>query len=123
MNNQVHPKRIHLEHAIEKVNKGIVVLLFESFSHLGKQKWVPLPLDNPDGEGEVTEGAPKNAQNNSKTTANKGNRTPRNTRSARGGNRNRTRSLDGATPKRNRKNRPNTAAYNAYQEYYSYYCK
>jgi hypothetical protein len=87
---------------------------------LGKQKWVPLPLEN--NENDTTEVSPTNPQSNAKSVTPKGNRTGGNSRRGRGGNRNRTRSLDGTTPKRNRKNRTPATAYNPYQDYYSYYC-
>ncbi|CAF1277034.1 unnamed protein product [Adineta steineri] len=87
----------------------------------GKQKWVPLPFDNTEGDT-TTAVPPTTPQANTKSGTSKGNRTGRNARNGRGGNRIRTRSLDGATPKRNRKNRPAATAYNnGYQDYYAYY--
>ena len=87
---------------------------------LGKQKWVSLPLETK--EGDKTETPSTKPQTNVKSNTPKANRTNH----VRGNNRNRTRSLDRTTPKRNRKNRTNAAAagtvYNAYQDYYSYYC-
>ncbi|CAF4377262.1 unnamed protein product, partial [Adineta steineri] len=89
----------------------------------GKQKWVPLPFDNTEGDTTTTTVPPTTHQANTKSGTTKGNRTGRNARNGRGGNRIRTRSLDGATPKRNRKNRPAATAYNnGYQDYYAYYC-
>ncbi|CAF4432365.1 unnamed protein product, partial [Adineta steineri] len=84
-------------------------------------KWVPLPFDNTEGDTTTTV-PPTTPQANTKSGTSKGNRTGRNARNGRGGNRIRTRSLDGATPKRNRKNRPAATAYNnGYQDYYAYY--
>lgn len=89
---------------------------------VGKPKWVPLPFEN--NEGTETIPTPTiNSQNVPKPSSTKPNRTGRNARGGRGNNRNRTRSLDGATPKRNRKNRTAAAVgHNGYQDYYSYYC-
>ncbi len=120
MNNLFHHNQIHLEHVIKKVEEKSFAFCSYKFSFLGKKKWVPLPIDN--NEGNTTEVLSTNPQNSVKPTTTKGNRTGRNARNGRGGNRNRTRSLDGTTPKRNRKNRAAAAAYNAYQDYYSYYC-
>ncbi len=106
----------------------------------GKQKWVPLPFEQQEnGEGETaTTNTNTNAQNGANrsnttkaTISSKGNRGNRSSRSGRGGSRNRTRSLDGAAPKKSRKNRAAAAAaaaaayqqnYDAYQDYYPYYC-
>lgn len=90
---------------------------------LGKQKWVPLPLDS---SGTDPAQQPDTA---TKPSPGKGNRPSRNARPARDAQRNRTRSLDGYVPKRNRKNRGNNAPpappaqvpYNAYQDYSYYY--
>ncbi len=122
MNNQYHHNQIHLGRIIKKVQKKIrekSISLLQNFL-LGKQKWVPLPVDN--NEGDATTGLSTNPQSSTKPGTAKGNRTGRNARNGRGGNRIRTRSLDGATPKRNRKNRTTAAAYNGYQDYYAYYC-
>jgi hypothetical protein len=119
MNNPFHPNQIHLEHVIRKVRENLSLFVTIN-SFLGKQKWVPLPLES--NEVDTTEVSSTHPQSNVKPTATKSNRAGRNSRNGRGGNRNRTRSLDGATPKRNRKNRATGAAYNAYQDYYAYYC-
>jgi hypothetical protein len=114
MNKQYHHNQIHLDHVTRKV-KGIkIYFIFIINSLLGKQKWLPMPLDNNQDDTPVVPSA--NVPNNAKPFKTKG------TRGGRGGTRNRTRSLDGAAAKRNRKNRPAVAPYNAYQDYYSYYC-
>ncbi|CAF3533189.1 unnamed protein product [Adineta steineri] len=107
----------------------------------GKQKWLPLPLDQQDDNDECETSNANNAQNGANrpatsttktTTSTKGSRGNRSSRGGRGGSRNRTRSLDGAAPKKSRKNRTAAAtaataaaayqqAYDAYQDYYSYY--
>ncbi|CAF1466640.1 unnamed protein product [Adineta ricciae] len=97
----------------------------------GKQKWVPLPLENNEGDVATVTSATPSTQNTPKAAGTKANRAGRNARNARGTNRNRTRSLDGTTPKKNRKNRgaavatagasTATEAYNPYQDYYAYY--
>jgi hypothetical protein len=114
--------RIRLEIETKKVRAssvGNVVII--PFS-LGKQKWVPLPLDAAEGDGTVAPAA--NTETQAKTSPSKGTpRTSRSSRGGRGGHRHRTRSLDGLVAKRNRKNRPTAAAQQAYQEYQSYYCK
>ncbi|CAF2405530.1 unnamed protein product [Rotaria sp. Silwood2] len=89
-----------------------------SHNKKGKQKWLPLPFEN--NESNKTTISSTNSPSTIKPITPKGNRTGQNSRGGRANNRNRTRSLDGATPKRNRKNRATAAAY-AYQDYYSYY--
>lgn len=102
-----------------KGEKNVCSILFELSIEfrLGKQKWVPLPL-----EAGGNESAPK-TENAPKISPGKA------ARSGRQGQRNRARSLDGLVPKKNRKNR-NAAAppaqappanYNAYQDYSYYY--
>jgi hypothetical protein len=122
MNKSFHHNQTHHEHIIRKEVREKSFAFFPIInSLLGKQKWVPLPVEN--NEGVPTEVPSTNPQNNAKPTATKGNRAGRNSRNGRGNNRNRTRSLDRTTPKRNRKNRANaTTGYNAYQDYYAYYC-
>jgi hypothetical protein len=107
----------------------------------GKQKWVALPLDSQEtnDDNEANPVSNDNAQNDgnqslsAKTSAtaasSKATRGARSSRVARGASRTRTRSLDGAAPKRTRKNRPAATAapayqqnYDAYQDYYAYYC-
>jgi len=113
----------------------------------GKQKWLPLPLDEPaaqnaDDESKSGTGTNKNPENganrsttsgkiNSTTvtaaTTAKGTRAGRTARAAR----NRTRSLDATGPKKLKKNRANAGnapvstayqtAYDPYQEYYNFY--
>ncbi|CAF0991122.1 unnamed protein product [Rotaria sordida] len=88
----------------------------------GKQKWLPIPFENNEGNKTTTTISSTDSPNTTKaTTTTKGNRTRRNSRGGRANNRNRTRSLDGTIPKRNRKNRVTPSVYNAYQDYYSYY--
>jgi hypothetical protein len=109
----------------------------------GKQKWLPLPLEQQElnGDDETSTVPNTNAQNGANhststktaatTSSSKGNRGSRSARGGRGASRPRTRSLDGTAPKRSRKNRGATAAataaayqqaYDAYQDYYAYYC-
>ncbi|CAF4625232.1 unnamed protein product [Rotaria sp. Silwood1] len=90
-----------------------------SHNKKGKQKWLPIPFEN--NESNKATISSTNSPSTTKATTPKGNRTGRNSRGGRANNRNRTRSLDGAIPKRNRKNRTTAAVYNAYQDYYSYY--
>lgn len=118
----------------------------------GKQKWLPLPLEDetPNGDDESATVPNSNAENGDSRSASvkpsgtdagapvsKGARGARSTRGGRGGSRNRTRSLDGAAPKKTRKNRTAATvaaaaaasaaayqqAYEPYQDYYAYYCK
>ncbi|CAF4666323.1 unnamed protein product [Rotaria sp. Silwood1] len=90
-----------------------------SHNKKGKQKWLPIPFEN--NESNKATISSTNSPSTTKAITPKGNRTGRNSRGGRANNRNRTRSLDGAIPKRNRKNRTTAAVYNAYQDYYSYY--
>ncbi|CAF4111040.1 unnamed protein product [Rotaria socialis] len=85
----------------------------------GKQKWVPLPFEN--NEGNEKPVLSTDSPSITKPTSVKANRSSRNSRGGRTNNRTRTRSLDGATPKRNRKNRTTPTVYNPYQDYYAYY--
>ncbi|CAF1182877.1 unnamed protein product [Adineta ricciae] len=106
----------------------------------GKQKWVPLPLEQQETNGEGENSTNTDAQNGAnrpatatKAATSKGSHGNRSSRAGRGGSRNRARSLDGAAPKKSRKNRAAAAAasaaaaaayqqtYDAYQDYYSYY--
>ena len=94
----------------------------DRLAFLGKQKWVPLPLDG--AEGDATVAPTTLTETQAKTSPGKGTpRASRSSRGGRGGHRHRTRSLDGLVAKRNRKNRPAAATHQAYQDYQSYYCE